>query len=624
MRQTLRSAQTLLRHLVPIGIGVACCWALYNQLHHIDFGQLWQSVLNVTAFQWIAAIVATCVSFWAVARYDVVAHRHFQTGLSQKRATLTGATAISVGQTVGAGAIVGAFIRWRMQPSLGMVMSAKITAFVTLTFLAAWAVLTAGSVLVLPTADVPITIPCSVLAIAAIMMGIAFFSPVLRRSGREIELPTLRAMAVLMVLCFLDTLAAATAFWILLPAGVDLSIAQLFPVYLIALGAALLSGTPGGVGPFELTVLALLPHLPEGEIMAGILAFRIIYYAIPALVGGLTLLRPLAHAELEPWMAQASGDLDEALKRNTARAELGIVRQNGGAILHCTGGICGVVRTGQTLTTIFDPVHGDSADLADPLRQIARQQNRIVCKYKITARHALQARKSGWAVLHISDEAMLNPMTHKLEGSKYRQLRRKLRNSEKAGLVVADGTQALPFEDMTRVAEAWEIAHGTAKGLSMGQFEENYVTHQRTFLAWADGALVGFVTFHATGHEWCLDLMRVTPDAPDGTMHRLVQSAIEAASAEGVTRLSLAAAPASPDGHGIVETWMRKLFFTKAGGAGLRQFKACFNPHWQPLYMAAPGWPQLTLAALDLIQSVKKAEPLRNPQFGVAVVTPAE
>ncbi|GAA6207428.1 hypothetical protein NBRC116601_07210 [Cognatishimia sp. WU-CL00825] len=615
--QAIRQARTVLRHAIPIAIGVVCCWALYNQLDHINFSQLWQAVLSVEPWQWIAAIFATALSFWAVARYDVVAHRHFQTGLPQRRATVTGATAISVGQTVGAGAIVGAFIRWRMQPGLGLVSAAKITAFVTLTFLAAWSVITATAVLVLPTGGVHVSVPCSVLAVAFGLLGLAFFNPVLRRAGREIELPTLTAMGALLALCLLDTFAATLAFWVLLPTGIELTIAQIFPVYLIALGAALLSGTPGGVGPFELTVLALLPLAPEAELMAAILAFRMVYYALPAILGGIALLKPMTKSNDADWLSQALGDLDNSLKSSSARAELGVVRQNGGAILHCTGGVCGVVRTGQTLTTIFDPIQGHSADLAQPLRDIARDQNRIVCKYKITARHALRARKAGWTVLHVADEAMVRPMTHKLDGSKYRQLRRKLRTAEKAGVTISIAQDALPFDDMAQVSAAWEATHGGARGLSMGQFEESYVAHQKVLLAYVNNMLVGFVTFHVTAHEWCLDLMRVLPDAPDGTMHRLVQSAIEAAATETVPCLSLAAAPAGPKEHARLEAWARKVFFAKAGGAGLRQFKACFNPQWQPLYMAAPSPAQITLAALDLIRSVRRAEPLSAPQFAM-------
>ena len=617
MGQAIRRARTVLRHAIPIGIGAVCCFALYHQLQHIDFSQLWAAVMAVKPWQWLLALVATGISFWAIARYDVIAHRHFRTGVSDRRATITGATSIAVGQTTGAGAVVGAFIRWRMQPGLSLVDSAKITAFVTLSFLAAWAVITSVAVLVLPTAGVPAAIPCSVLAIACILLGIAFLKPVLKRAGREIELPTLPAIMALAGFCLLDVVAAAVAFWALLPAGVDLSIAQLLPVYLIALGAAILSGTPGGVGPFELTVLTLLAHFPEMDIMAAILAFRMVYYALPAIIGGIALLRPMA-GKVDGWASSVDGCIESALTHETARAELGVVRQNGGSILHCTAGAYGVVRTGQTLTTLFDPVVGDVSDLAAPLKRIAREQNRVICKYKITGRHALRARRAGWSVLHISDEALISPNDHSLAGSKYRQLRRKLRQAEKAGVEIVSPTGRLPIADMAAVSREWEDNHGGARGLSMGQFEENYIARQAIFLAYQGDRLVGFVSFHKTRHEWCLDLMRATSDAPDGTMHMLVQQAIEVAQESEVPCLSLAAAPAGAlTGHSALEKRLRTVFFAKAGGPGLRQFKACFNPRWQPLYMAAPGRGQLTLAALDLIRSVKRAKPVETPAYAV-------
>lgn len=615
--QAIRRARTVLRHSIPIVIGAVCCFALYNQLQHIDFGQLWAAVMAVKPWQWMLALLATGVSFWAIARYDVVAHRHFRTGVSDRRATITGATAIAVGQTTGAGAIVGAFIRWRMQPGLSLVDSAKITAFVTLSFLAAWAVITSVAVLFLPSAGVPFAIPCSVLAIAGILLGIAFLKPVLKRAGREIELPTLPAIMALGGFCLLDVVAAAVAFWALLPAGVDLSIAQLLPVYLIALGAAILSGTPGGVGPFELTVLTLLPLYPEMEIMAAILAFRMVYYAVPAVVGGMALLRPMAR-KVDGWTSSVHGCLDSALSHQTARAELGVVRQNGGSILHCSAGAYGVVRTGQTLTTLFDPVIGDASDLAAPLKRIAREQNRVICKYKISGRHALRARRAGWSVLHISDEALIAPDNHTLAGSKYRQLRRKLRQAEKSGVKIVIPEGALPIDDMAAVSREWENNHGGARGLSMGQFEEGYIARQAVFLAYQNDQLVGFVTFHKTAHEWCLDLMRATSDAADGTMHLLVQKAIELAHENDVPCVSLAAAPAGAlSGHSILEKRLRNVFFAKAGGPGLRQFKACFNPRWQPLYMAAPGRAQLTFAAMDLIRSVKRAKPVEAPAYAM-------
>ncbi len=280
------------------------------------------------------------------------------------------------------------------------------------------------------------------------------------------------------------------------------------------------------------------------------------------------------------------------------------------------------MRTGQTLTTIFDPVIGDASDLAAPLKRIAREQNRIVCKYKITGRHALHARREGWSVIHVSDEAMICTDSHTMAGSKYRQLRRKLRQAEKAGVRIELAGDCLPLDEMARISKEWEAGNGGARGLSMGQFEDSYVAQQAVFLAYQDDTLLGFVTFHKTGHEWCLDLMRATRAAPDGTMHMLVQQAIETATENAVPCVSLAAAPAGAlEKQTKLEQRLRSIFFAKAGGPGLRQFKACFNPRWQPLYMAAPGRGQLAFAAMDLIRSVKRAKPVPAQAYALAQST---
>ncbi len=603
----MKTAQNILRRVWPFGIGAVCLWMLSEQIEDVEFATLWTSVIAVAPWQWGLALAASAVSFLAVSRYDVIAQRHFQMHRSTSEAMTVGATAIGLGQTLGAGAVVGTFVRWRMMPDLSLKDAARITAFVTVTFLAAMAVSIAIAALFLPTPHVPAILPPIILAVAFFVVVLAFVFPVLPRPGSRLSLPTLPAMAALLALCLIDTVFAALALYLLLPPELTLSFAMLLPVFLIALGAAIFSGTPGGVGPFELTLLAMLPHQPDATLLAGTLAFRAIYYALPALLAGLVLLRHLARPRPArmPRQHRAYETYDTAPLSTVSRAELGVIRQNGGALLSCDAGRYGAVRIGQTLVALFDPIEGDAHAMARPLKHAARAQNRIACKYKISARQAVKSRKARWAVVHISDEAVLSPAKHKTSGSTYRQLRRKLRTAEKAGVTISQPeTHMLPLGDMARVSTAWEAKHGIPKGLTMGRFDDLYIGCQSVFLAYQDTRLVGFVSFHATAHEWCLDLMRVLPDAPDGTMHSLVQKAVEAAAAADVPRLSLAAAPALPEGKTALERKIRGYHFKHAGGAGLRQFKACFAPRWEPLFMAAPGPVQLSLAALDLTRAV--------------------
>ncbi|MBR9842400.1 MAG: DUF2156 domain-containing protein [Rhodobacteraceae bacterium] len=589
-------ARHLARHALTAGILLGCAALLYHRLEGLDIAALGVAFRNVSALQWTLATLATGLSFLAVARYDVVAHRHFATGCSPTRATLSGATAIALGQTLGAGAVVGAFVRWRMIPGLSLAVAARISVFVAISFLAALLVVLALAGLFLPHAPLPSWASLLILCGAMGLATAAFLSPELRLGRHRIALPSLRALWALFVLCLLDTVMAGLALHMLLPDTVALPFALFLPAFLLALGAAILSGTPGGVGPFELTLLALLPSAPEPDLLAAILAFRIVYYALPALLAGALLLR---RQRLDAPTASIPAPLHAP-----SRAELGVLRQNGGAIESVGAGLCGLVSTGQTLTALFDPSGAHAGDLAKPLRSLARDRNRIACKYKITARHAAHARRAGWAVLHVADEAMIATARHDLQGSAYRQLRRKLRHADSAGLRIERAT-ALPLSDMAAVSAAWEAAHGGARGLSMGRFDPAYLRDQTVFLAFQGDHLIGFISLHRASHEWCLDLMRALPDAPDGTMHALVHAAILAARVAKVETLCLAAVPATAPRAGRFETRLRALTDRAAGGAGLRQFKASFAPRWQPLYMAAPTGAQLLLAACDLARAIR-------------------
>ena len=607
---TLRNARAgrmrwLLRHGLSLGIFTACAILLSQRLQGLDLAALTAGFNRVSALQWGVAGLATGVSFLAVARYDVIAHRHFATGCAPARAMLSGASAIALGQILGAGAVVGSLVRWRMLPDLSLGMAARLSLFVTATFLAALLVTLALVSLLLPNALFPAWLGL-LLLLAAFAGGVfAFFRPVLQIGRYRLSLPSLPALATLFFLCLLDTVMAGFALYTLLPPAVALSFAVFLPAFLVALGAAILSGTPGGVGPFELSLLALLPGAEETTLLASILAFRILYYALPAITAAVLLLRRPPSKSSAPTPPELRAPIP------LSRAELGILRQNGGSFGALGSGFCGLVTTGQTLTALFDPCATDSASLVVPLRRMAQSRNRIPCAYKITARNAAHLRRAGWAVLHVADEALIDTAAHDLQGPAYRQLRRKLRHAEAALHITAPS--ALPLADMAETAALWERAHGPARGLTMGRFDPIYIKDQAVFLAWQGHRLAGFISLHRAPHEWCLDLMRARPDAPDGTMHALIHAAIRAAHTAGVPHLSLAAVPALPANTAPPEAHLRRLMARASGGNGLRQFKTSFAPRWQPLYMAAPTRPQLALAACDLARAIRAAPPPNTP-----------
>ncbi len=579
---------------VSLALAGLFLWLLSTRLADVDLATIGRAFSGVQFGQWVLAAAATVISFWAVGRYDAVVHRFLETGVAPQAARRAGICAIAISQMLGLGVITGTVLRLRMLPGQSPAMAARLTFAVALSFLAGWAVVTAVVLLALP--DAPFRgIAAATLCGAGLIAALSLARPQLVR-----RLPNLFTQGRLVGLAAVDTVAAALALYFLLPPELGLTVITLLPAFLIAHGAGLVSGAPGGVGAFEVTLLALLPPLPQDPLLAAILAWRIAYYALPAMLGGVVAaLGPQKVAAVLPMRVDHAAPV---------RAETLIEAQ--GEHHRLPSGDWLAARTTHMLIGMFDPLMSQRSALRR-LALIAWQCDKWPAIYKCTAPTAALARSEGWQVLGIAREAWLDPRHFDLASPTRSGLRRKLRKASAAGVRVVPGS-SLPLVEMARIAEQWASAHGGERGFSMGRYAPRYVAGQRVFLAHHDGRLVAFATFHCGPSEWALDLMRHTSDAPDGTMHALVAAAIAEAGQKGLPRLSLAAVPEAAFGRRMVLDRILARF--GCDGAGLRQFKAAFAPRWQPLYLAAPHQTGLALAAVEIARAIADPPPLRQTE----------
>lgn len=598
----LRSAASrrILKTGFPLLVGAACIVLLNTRLEGLDFKAVADVVRTTSLPQWVAALAATALSFWAIGTYDVVVHRHLRTGVPADVARVTGAGSIAIAQVLGLGIVTGSLARWRMLSGAGGGVAAAVTGVVSASFLAAWALTTVLLALVLPGVSLPVWLTLAVLAGAAGMALLSFMTPQLRLRRLNLRLPSLRALGAITLLTLVDIAAAAAALHVLMPAGVELRYEILLPVFAIALGAGLFSSTPGGAGPFELALITFLPQVGQEPLLGAVLAWRLVYYAVPALFAIIPLAMPYrvgAHAA--PPAPCLSG-----LGRAT-RAECGVIRQNGGEIINAGSDLCAVAETGQTLTLMFDPIHGRVSGVPRALAHAARNRMLVPAIYKCTGPLAQEARRTGWQVVRIADDAVIGLDGFDLGGSCHRQLRRKLRHAEKAGVTVSaeKPTPAL-MRELARIDAMWLARHGKARGFSMGRFDAEYIRDQRLFVARQGGVVIGFVTFHQSGCDMALDLMRHGEHLPDGAMHMMIVTAIAAAKDEGRSRLSLAAMPATPPNEGRLTARMRTAITRRSGGEGLTRFKQSFGPAREPLYAAAPNRAMLALALADIARVI--------------------
>lgn len=555
-----------------------------------------QSIAALPSGLCLLAAAFCVISLWAVARYDGLAHRHFRTGIPPSLARKSGFAAIAVAQTVGFGLFTGAAVRWRMLPHIRLKSAMQLSAFVSVTFIMALAFLSALTCLFLP-APTGTTLPALSVAIG-LPLAVLFlsFAPACAAIRHRIEIPSLRAVRAILGWSALDVLTAALAFYILIPAT-DLGFATFLPVFLLALSAAMLSGAPGGVGPFELTLISLLPQVPTTDLITAILVFRALYYALPAMLAVFLVFATKQHTP-KVSLCNAPASCGQKV------AELGILAQNAGYMQQHITGSYALWSTPQTATMLFDPATGRAAPALAHLMAHAAAHTLTACVYKCSSRTALAARRSGWSVVKISHDCLIDLPTYDLAHPDKRGLRRKLRKAQQAGVSVRRAT-TLPLKDMARIDADWQTTQGLARGGTMGRFCPEYLATQEVYLAHQDGRLIAYVSFHSDPTAPCLDLMRHVARPPDGTMHLLVQTAVETARAEGKPCLSLAAVPHPP-------RWINRLgsFRRYFENPGLRQFKASFAPAYLPRYAAAPSKTALLLALTDIASEVYRPRPL--------------
>ncbi|MGH1413409.1 MAG: phosphatidylglycerol lysyltransferase domain-containing protein [Pelagimonas sp.] len=572
-----------MRRVVPMLIGAGFLWLLWTKAQMLDWQSVQASFDAIPRWRWLTAACATAVSFWAIAQYDVIAHRHFQTGIPARAARAAGGCAIAVSQTTGFGPIIGGAIRWRMMPEIGHKTIAKITGFVTLGFFATWALLTISIGLPILT-GVPVLafFLCPALALLAVAFLMRY--PNHRLFGMRFTLPSLRAMLHMSGLAACDLLFAGFALYILLPSELAPSFLMLVAAFSVALGAGMIGGTPGGVGPFELALVTLVPTSDVAAVTAALIAFRLVYYVGPCLIG-------FTYAGLAPPIVPHPTERLPAC-HSGPRAEHVITKQAVCQSLTAGRSHATVLETPQSLSLFLGPICGCLSQLLPELTKEAAQQNRFATLYKITGRDAVLAKHAGWKVAALAQEAVIDPQTYSTDGPNRRQLRRFLRKADKAGLKFA----RIETPDWARMADIhheWEANHGAERGLTMGRFCPLFLQDKAVFGAFDNGTLVAFASTVAAPDVQSLDIMRHITDLPTGTMHGLIHFMIGEAQKDGIREFNLAAVP-----HPHLAKRLKV-------SSGLSRFKASFSPSWRSLYIAAPNRISLLLGAIDLWVHIK-------------------
>ncbi len=255
----------------------------------------------------VLAAVSTALSYVVLIGYDwlAVAHLGYRVALRTLAAASFGSFTMS--HALGLTVLTGGTVRYRIYTRAGIkpLDIALIIALCGWTFWLGIVVVAGVGLLVAPDLAAPLEQVLQRLGVqkallisikdwagAILLLGAVAYTMLAwlwRRPIRlwkyEFYLPTLRETLLQILIGVVDLAFAGSALYLLLPDAGSVDLLTWLTIYAVAMVAGALSHAPGGLGVFELVVVALLPASPRAGVLAALVLFRVIYTYLPFALG---------------------------------------------------------------------------------------------------------------------------------------------------------------------------------------------------------------------------------------------------------------------------------------------------------------------------------------------------
>ena len=276
---------------------------IQSKLSTVHYHDVIQDLKSIPTSFFLIACLLTLLNYLVLTGYDTLAFRYIKRPLQYMRIAFASFIGYAFSNNFGLSMIAGSSVRYRLYSAWGLstLDITRVVAFYNLSFLLGLFSLS-GVVFCFEAIPLPVVFHHfgiqTTRSIGIILLAIVFlyFSIIMFHKKPfqifkwNIESPSLSLALTQVGVSSLDWLLAALTLYILVSSMGGISFAPFLGVFLIAQIMGLLSQVPGGLGVFESVVLALLPvPFPEAQVLAILVAYRIIYYFFPLLTATLFL-----------------------------------------------------------------------------------------------------------------------------------------------------------------------------------------------------------------------------------------------------------------------------------------------------------------------------------------------
>jgi uncharacterized membrane protein YbhN (UPF0104 family) len=288
--------------LLSLTIIAIACYVLYDMLRDLNFDDLIAALKAKPAQSIFLAMLFVAAGYFTLTFYDLFAMRTIgRNDVPYRVAALAGFTSYSIGHNVGASALTGGAVRYRVYSAWGLnaVDVAKICFVAGLTFWLGNAAVLGIGISYHPEAASEIDrlpiwlnqiVAVIILAVLAGYVAWVWVRP--RAVGRgqwTVTLPGGPLTLLQIVIGIVDLSCCAMAMYMLMPDTPHVDFVTVAVIFVSATLLGFASHSPGGLGVFDAAMLVGLSQFDKAELLAGMLLFRVLYYITPFVLSLLIL-----------------------------------------------------------------------------------------------------------------------------------------------------------------------------------------------------------------------------------------------------------------------------------------------------------------------------------------------
>ncbi len=276
-------------------------WLIFEQARGIDWGGVLEAFSQLPAGTLLLAAALAAASFALYSTYDLLGR--YLTGHALPAAAVMRVTFISYAFNLNLGSLVGGVaFRYRLYSRLGL-SNNTITRVLGFSMLTNWFgyLVVAGAAFCFWPLELPPAwkidsgglrvLGAVLLALAAgyLLLCATARQKTLRVRGHELQVPTLRIALLQLAMSCANWSLMGGVVWVLLRQQVAYH--EVLAVLLVGAVAGVITHVPAGLGVLEAVFVALLSdHLPQDQILAGLIGYRTLYYLAPLAIASLAYM----------------------------------------------------------------------------------------------------------------------------------------------------------------------------------------------------------------------------------------------------------------------------------------------------------------------------------------------